>query len=149
MAERVFSARVHIARPPEAVFEWVADHRNVPRVLEGVSRWRPLGQPERGRGARFDVEMRALGVPLANVLVLDRWQPPRAIGWHSESGPIPQRGGWSFRRSGAGTEVTLEIAYTPPGGALGGVLAGTVDAAVRRRLQRALRDMKEILEAAA
>lgn len=146
MAERVFSAEVHIDRPPQAVFEWVADHRNVPSVLEGIGRWQPLGRAT-GEGARFDVEMRALGVPLENVLVLDSWRPPRGLSWRSESGPIAQRGGWRFQAKEGGTDVRLEIAYQPPGGALGGLLAGAVDSTVRRRLERALERMKEILEA--
>jgi uncharacterized membrane protein len=147
MAERVFSARVHMDRPPETVFRWVSDYRNVPRVLEGVTRWRPVDQQTTGEGARFDVKMEALGLPLENVLVLNTWQEPRAIAWRSESGIIPQRGGWLFRRRGDGTDVVLEIAYTPPGGAVGGILASTVDSTVRRRLERALEGMKEILEA--
>src|SRR5262249_23657341 len=64
MAERRFSAAIMIRREPNIVFAWVADHRNVPRVLEGVSRWEPLGGRDRGQGARFKVAMRALGVPL-------------------------------------------------------------------------------------
>ncbi len=146
MSEHVFAARAHIDRPPEAVFDWVADYRNVPTVLEGIGRWHPLGKQTRGAGARFDVEMDALGLPLQNVLALESWEEPRQIRWRSESGLIPQRGGWLFRRRGAGTDVVLEIAYSPPGGVVGGLLANTVNSTVRRRLERALEKMKAILE---
>jgi uncharacterized membrane protein len=149
MPERRFSARVEIARQPADVFAWVADHRNVPRVLEGVSRWEPLSGRDRGLGARFDVAMRALGIPLENVLVLDRWDEPRAIGWRSESGPVPQEGGWRFLPTAGGTEVVLTIGYRPPAGAVGGLLAARVDGLVRARLQRALERMKVVLEAEA
>src|SRR5205807_5069393 len=118
----------------------------VPAVLEGVERWRPLGAATHGVGTRFDVSMRALGLPLENVLVLDRWDEPRAIGWRSESGPIAQSGGWRFEPRPGGTEVTLTIAYEPPGGAVGGLLAGRVDGLVRGRLEAALRRMKAALE---
>lgn len=146
MAPRRFTARTVIARPPADVFAWVADPRHVPEVLEGVDRWEPLGDRTAGVGARFDVSMRALGVPLDSVLVLDRWDEPRAIGWRSESGLIAQSGGWRFEPRGAGTEVSLTIGYEPPGGALGGLVAGRVDGAVRQRLQRALERMKAVLE---
>ena len=146
MAHRRFSARTVIARDPADVFAWVADHRNVPTVLEGVDRWEPLGEAVTGVGARFDVSMRALGVPLDNVLVLDRWDEPRAIGWRSESGLIPQSGGWRFEPRPGGTEVTLTIGYEPPGGALGGLLAGRVEGMVRGRLAQALERMRTILE---
>jgi len=146
MAPRRFSARAVIARPPAAVFAWVADPAHVSDVLEGVDRWEPLDDRATGVGARFDVSMRALGLPLENVLVLDRWDEPRAIGWRSESGLIAQTGGWRFEPRGDGTEVVLTIGYEPPGGALGGLLAGRVDGLVRERLQRALRRMKDALE---
>jgi uncharacterized membrane protein len=146
MAERCFSARTLIERSPAEVFAWVSDYRNVPRVLEGVSRWEPLGEEVSGRGARFDVEMQVLGFPLRNVLVLETWDEPRAIGWRSESGLLAQAGGWRFRALAAGTEVTLTIRYLPPGGPFGGLVAGRADGLVRQRLERALARMKAILE---
>ena len=149
MAVRRFSARIVIARPPADVFAWVAHPGNVALVLEGVDRWEPLDDSATGVGARFDVSMRALGFPLENVLVLDRWDEPRAIGWRSEAGLVAQSGGWRFEPRGGGTEVTLAIGYEPPGGALGGLLAARVDGMVRDRLRRALERMRDRLEGAA
>jgi uncharacterized membrane protein len=149
MAVRRFSARTVIARPPAEVFAWVANPGNVALVLEGIDRWEPLDARTSGVGARFDVSMRALGFPLENVLMLDRWDEPRAIGWRSESGLVAQSGGWRFEPRGDDTEVTLTIGYEPPGGALGGLLAARVDGAVRERLRRALERMRDRLEAAA
>lgn len=146
MAIRSFSARTEIARPPADVFSWVAEPAHVALVLDGVDRWEPLDGRATGVGARFDVSMRALGLPLENVLVLDRWDEPRAIGWRSESGLVAQSGGWRFEPRGDGTEVTLTIGYEPPGGALGGLLAGRVDGLVRDRLRRALERMRDMLE---
>ncbi len=146
MPERRFSASVEIAREPADVFAWVADHRNVPRALDGITRWEPLGSRTRGRGARFDVAMDVLGVSLHNVLVLDRWEEPGAIEWRSESGLVPQSGEWRFQPAAAGTMVTLTIRYTAPGGVVGGLVAGRLDGPVRARLGRALARMKEILE---
>jgi uncharacterized membrane protein len=146
MAEHRFSAQITIARPPEAVFEWVADYRHVAEVLEGVQRWEPLQRETRGRGSRFDVSMSALGLPLENVLVLDRWEEPSCIGWRSESGLLRQSGRWDFRPRGEATEVSLSIGYVPPLGVVGQLVAGEVDILVRGRLQHALEEMKRILE---
>ena len=146
MALRRFTARTVIARPPADVFAWVADPDHVALVLEGVDRWEPLDGRATGVGARFDVSMRALGLPLENVVVLDHWDEPRAIGWRSESGLVAQSGGWRFEPRGAGTEVTLAIGYEPPGGALGGLLASRVDGVVRDRLERALLRMRDRME---
>jgi hypothetical protein len=147
MAEHRIDARVEIAREPGDVFAWVADHRNVARVLEGVSRWEPLSGRDRGRGARFDVAVGAMGLRLESVLVLDTWDEPRAIGWRSESGPVAQAGTWRFAPANGGTAVTLAIRYLPPGGPLGSLLAGQVDGLARARLEQALGRMKAILEA--
>lgn len=146
MADHRFSASVRIAREPEAVFDWVADYHNVARVLEGVDRWDPLQHETRGRGARFSVSMSALGFPLENVLVLDVWDEPHAIGWRSESGLLQQSGRWEFRPIQEGTDVTLTIGYVPPLGLVGQLVAGEVDSLVRARLERALASMKSVLE---
>lgn len=146
MAACWFTARTTIDRPPGDVFAWVADYRNVRRVLDGVERWQPLGDRTRGVGARFDVSMRALGLPLENVLVLDRWAEARTIGWRSESGLIPQSGSWRFEPHGTGTDVTLAISYEAPGGAVGELLAARADGIVRRRLDEGLERMKELVE---
>jgi hypothetical protein len=147
MGEQRFSAEIVIARPPDAVFSWVADYRHVAEVLEEVDRWEPMQREARGVGARFDVSMTALGFPLENVLVLDRWEEPTSIGWRSESGLLQQSGRWDFRPHPQGTLVSLSIGYVLPLGPVSRLVAGEVDGLVRGRLQRALAGMKRILEA--
>jgi ribosome-associated toxin RatA of RatAB toxin-antitoxin module len=144
-----FRAKRHIATTPEAAFEFVSDYRHVPHVLEGVTRWEPLTERATGRGARFDVEMSTLGIPLSGILVLDQWQPPHRIGWRSESGLIQQTGRWSFQPEDGGTSVELAISYQPPGAAVGSLLATGVRGLVSRRLELALERMAQLLEATA
>lgn len=131
---------------PEAAFAWIADYRNVPRVLDGVSRWEPVSGRTEGKGARFDVEMRTLGVPLSSELELVEWEPPRRIAWSSRGGLIRQEGGWTIVKRGDGVDVTLTIEYEPPAAAIGNLLAGPVEALARRRLQFALERMAGYLE---
>lgn len=145
---REFVSSVRIDCRPEAAFDFVADHRNVALVLEGISRWEPVDPDLVGMvGARYDVEMRTFGLPLHNILELDRWDRPRRIGWHSVSGLIEQRGAWTFAGNrDRTTTVTLKIAYQPPGAAIGNLLAAQADRAVRQRLERALSSMRQRLE---
>lgn len=147
MAERRFSARMNIRASAEDAFAWVADHRNAAGALDGVTRWEPRGAQTEGVGARFDVEMRVFGFPIRTVLGLDLWDPPTSLGWRSESGSIAQRGRWRFKARPGGCEVTLEIAYQPPGGLAGNLIAGRADRAVRHRLVDALARMRDALEA--
>lgn len=146
MARLEFGAHVVVRAPAERIFDYFADYHHVAQVLEGVSRWEPIGSRSQGVGARYRVEMVALGVPLKNVLRLNRWQKPEEIGWISESGPIKQEGGFTFTETVHGTRIELRIAYEPPGFALGAAIAGRLDFMVRRRLEHALQEIKKTLE---
>jgi uncharacterized membrane protein len=147
MARREFSAAVTIKGSPERAFDYFADHRHVAAVLEGISEWKPLGPQVQGIGARYEVEMVALGFPLKSVLRIDRWRRPHEIGWVSESGLIKQEGGFTFSEREEGVHIVLRIAYTPPASILGAAVAGRLDGVVRHRLQSALERIREVLEA--
>ena len=149
MAQREFSADVNVKTTPERAFDYFADHEHVAAVLDGVTKWEPIGRRTEGIGARYEVEMVALGFPLKSVLRLDRWRRPHEIGWVSEKGLIKQEGGFTFTRVKGGVHIVLRIAYTPPGAILGAAVAGQLDGVVRRRLQAALERIRDGLEAKA
>lgn len=137
---------ITVEATPEKVFDYFADHRHVAQVLEGVSRWEPVGRQTQGAGARYAVEMRAMGFPLPSVLRLDRWRRPHEIGWVSESGLIKQRGSFTFTRApGGSTRVVLRIEYTPPASVLGAAVARSLDGFVRRRLAAAMEKIRDTL----
>ena len=142
-----FSADVVIKCSPERAFDYFADHRHVAKVLDGVSKWDPIGAKSRGIGARYNVELVALGFPLKSVLRIDRWRRPHEIGWVSESGLIKQEGGFRFTEVGEGVRVVLRIGYVPPASILGAAVAGRLDWVVRDRLQGALERIRDTLEA--
>jgi uncharacterized membrane protein len=146
MAQREFSAAVTIKCPPERAFDYFADHRHVAAVLEGISKWEPIGSRAQGVGARYEVEMVALGLPLKSVLRLNRWRRPHEIGWVSESGLIKQEGGFTFTQVKGGVHIVLRIAYTPPAAILGATIARRLDWVVRDRLQKAMERIREVLE---
>lgn len=146
MTKLEFSASVDVKATPERAFDYFADYRHVAGVLEGVTRWRPIGARTRGEGARYDVEMVQFGVPLRNVLRLNRWRRPQAIGWESESGLIKQEGGFRFSPIEGGVRIDLRIAYEPPASFVGAAVARRFDSAVRSRLEQALTRIKEVLE---
>ena len=147
MARLEFSAAVTVKATPERAFDYFADYHHVAEVLEGVSRWEPAGSKTTGVGARYTVEMTAFGVPLKNLLRLDRWQRPREIGWISESGLIKQEGGFKFREVAGGVRIELTIAYQPPASVIGAAVAHRMDGLVRARLERALERIQDVLEA--
>jgi uncharacterized membrane protein len=146
VAQLEFSAEVTIKCSSERAFDYFADHRHVAAVLEGISAWKPRGSKSQGIGARYEVEMVALGFPLKSVLRLNRWRRPHEIGWVSESGLIKQEGDFTFTEVKGGVHIVLRIAYTPPAAMLGAAVAGRLDWVVRRRLQTALERIREVLE---
>ncbi len=148
VGSRRFEARTFIAAPPEAAFDWIADYRNVPLVLEGVSRWQPLTRKTSGVGARFDVEMRTLGLPLTAELELTEWDRPRRIAWSSRGGLIHQDGAWTIEPEDGGAAVELSIEYVPPAAAIGNLLAGPVERLAHNRLQKALDRMSSYVTGA-
>ncbi len=146
MARLEFSAGVTAKTTPERAFDYFADYRHVADVLEGVSRWEPIGTKTTEAGARYTVEMALLGLPLKNVLRLDRWRRPEEIGWVSESGLIKQEGGFRFKQVPDGVRIELHIAYEPPASVIGAAVARRLDGTVRHRLERALDRIRQTLE---
>ena len=146
MARFEFKSAVTVKSSPERAFDYFADHRHVAAVVEGVSKWEPVGTKTRGVGARYNVELVAFGLPLRSVLRLNRWTRPEEIGWVSESGLLKQDGGFTFEKTPAGVRIQLRSAYEPPASFLGAALARPLDRVVRERLKRALERIREKLE---
>jgi uncharacterized membrane protein len=142
-----FAASVTVKTTPEKAFDYFADHRHVADVLEGVSRWEPIGAKTKGVGARYRVEMVVLGLPLRNVLRLSQWRRPREIAWVSESGLIKQEGGFTFTEVAGAVRIELRIAYEPPASVVGAAVARRLDGMIRHRLERALERIRDVLEA--
>lgn len=147
MARLEFTAEVRVKVPPERAFEYFADYHHVAAVLDGVSKWAPVGRKTRGVGARYNVEMVALGFPLKSVLRLNRWRRPHEIGWISESGLINQAGLFTFTPVSGGVQIELRIAYEPPASFVGAAIAKRLDPLVKRRLTAALERIRDRLEA--
>ena len=147
MARLEFTGEVTARSSPEHAFDYFADHRHVAEVLDGVSRWEPVGEKTRGVGARYNVEIVALGLPLKSVLRLNRWRRPEEIGWVSESGLIKQDGGFRFKKVPHGVRIELRIAYEPSASFLGALIARPLDRMVRGRLEKALERIRDKLEA--
>jgi uncharacterized membrane protein len=114
--------------------------------MAGIREWRPLGEQAEGVGARYQVELGGLPIPLHARLVIIEWKRPKTIAWSTESSPVRNRGRWTLRARATGTEVELAVTYQPPAGGLGNILAAGVEGVVRGRISEALDRMKEELE---
>jgi uncharacterized membrane protein len=131
--------------PAEAVFEYVDDYRNTTKYMQGLTKWKPTGSTSHGKGAQFEVAMKAGPSTLGSVVDITTWTENRAIGWKSIEG-FKQKGQWAFKAKGEQTEVTFTMEYELPGGIAGRMLARAADPIVRSNLERSARKLKEQAE---
>jgi uncharacterized membrane protein len=134
---------ITINRSPREVYEFWRDLENLPRFmahLESVredvdgSVWRATGP------AGSSIEWRA-------EITLDR--PNEAIAWRAlEGASVPNRGVVRFKPgpAGQGTEVTVELKYDPPGGAVGAAVAKLFGEEPSQQIAGDLRRLKQVLE---
>ncbi len=133
-----------IAREPNDVYAMWRDLESLPLVMPNVkrvqsddathSRWTVAGPGD--TSVTWDAE-----------IIAD--EPGRRIAWRADAAPIKHAGTIKFEPApgGRGTEVTVEIEYVPPGGALGQLLVKAATLPPQRLVEVDLRRLKSILEA--
>jgi uncharacterized membrane protein len=137
---------VTINRPPEELYRRWRDVTNLPRFMRRLasvqaldddarrSRWQARGPA--GKVIEWEAE-----------IVEDR--PSERIAWRSLPGsPVEHAGVVQFERApgGRGTQVTLELDVTPPGGVIGTTLARMLSALPAHEVQEDLRRFKQWME---
>ncbi|MDQ6846146.1 MAG: SRPBCC family protein [Candidatus Dormibacteraeota bacterium] len=134
-----------IAAPVETVFAFVDDHRNTTKYMKALTKWAPVGSKTHGKGAQFQVAMKAGPMTLSSVVDITTWSENRAIGWKSTEG-FKQTGKWAFKPSAGGTEATFEMDYELPGGIAGRMAARLADPVVRGNIEASVRNLRTQVE---
>jgi hypothetical protein len=87
------TARVHgstyIARPPEDVFDTVADERNEPQYNPEMQKVELLTSEPVGAGSSFKVLMRSRGDPLLMTVTYTEFQRSHLVGSLTTTGSLP------------------------------------------------------------
>jgi uncharacterized membrane protein len=135
---------ITIAKPPEEVYRFWRDFSNLPRFMEHLesvqvtdekrSHWRASAPA--GSSVEWDAE-----------IIEDR--PNERISWRSvEQADVPNSGTVLFRTApeDRGTEIHVELAYEPPGGKLGSVIAKLFGEEPSQQVKSDLRRLKQVLE---
>jgi uncharacterized membrane protein len=130
-----------INAPVATVFAYVDDYRNTTKYMRDLVKWQPTGKVTHGKGAQFDVGMRAGPTTLTSVVDITTWTENTAIGWHSNDG-FKQIGIWAFKPKGDKTQVTFEMEYEFGGGIAGRLLGRAAEPIVRGNLQRSVEALK-------
>jgi uncharacterized membrane protein len=133
-----------INRAPEELYQYWRDFQNLPRVMrhlesvrvtgEGRSHW--VAKAPAGTSVEWDAEVTE-----------DR--PNELIAWRSlEGSQVENSGSVRFEPAPGdrGTIVRVEINYTPPGGALGALVAKLFGEEPGQQAQESLRSFKQLME---
>lgn len=122
--------------PPDAVFPFYADARNLERITPPFLRFRVLRTSDAALrdGTLIDYRLRLHGVPVGWRSVIESWRPGQAFVDRQLRGPYAH---WhhlhTFLPHAGGTLVRDQVRYRLPLGALGALVAGRL---VRRDLTR-------------
>ena len=130
-----------INAPVATVFAYVDDYRNTTKYMKDLVKWQPTGKVTHGKGAQFDVGMKAGPTTLTSVVDITTWTENKTIGWHSHEG-FKQIGIWAFAPKGNATSVTFDMEYEFGGGIAGKLLGRAAEPIVRGNLQRSVETLK-------
>ena len=143
--DRALSAEaVTIARPAQELYDFWRDPANLVQIMDKIVRIEPLGRDQ----ARWTVEGPG-GSEYTWVSIITDDQPDRSITWQSADGAdVDNSGRIEFEDAGArGTVVRATIAYDPPGGTMGKLVAKLLRREPRIQSRYELRRFKQLMEA--
>jgi uncharacterized membrane protein len=142
--DAVVAKTVTINRPRDELYAFWRDFTNLPRFMENVVSVDPLDD----RRSRWVVKAPA-GETVEWIAAVTQDEPGALIGWESEAGAdVPNSGRVTFADApgGRGTWVTATIAYDPPGGIVGKVIAKMFQREPAIQARRELRRFKQLME---
>ena len=137
--------RVEINRPPQEVFDYVANPENLPEWSGIVLEVHKEAQGELREGDRYTTVAKFLGRRFETPMQVTAHEPPRRHTDRSTGGPFEQEYTFVLEEvAGGGTRLT-QVGEGEPGGffRLVGPLLGM---AGRRQFRAALGNLKDLLE---
>ena len=141
--DTITASAVTINRPVSAVFAYFRDFTNLPSFMDNVERIDMLD----ARRSHWVVKAPA-GKTVEWDAAVTEETPDRLIAWTSEPGAdVANSGRVEFRDAGArGTVVTATIAYDPPAGVVGKLIAKLFQREPAIQARRDLRRFKQLME---
>lgn len=142
-ARELLAQAVTINRPARELFDYFRDFANLPSFMDNVLSIEMLD----GRRSRWTVRAPA-GRTVTWVSEVTEEVPGRSITWQSEpDADVANSGKIEFREAGRrGTVVAATIAYDPPGGTIGKLVAKLFQREPSIQARRDLRRLKQLME---
>jgi hypothetical protein len=146
MAERHLTVRRQLAASCPSVWAVFADFPNLADHWSGLKASRPIGDQNRGVGARRQVNLKPVG---ALVETVTAWEEGRTIATTNQpSALVPFKQAESrltLEPDNRGTAITFDYRYVPRGGPIGRLTGPVID----RRLRTDFESMLAAIEEAA
>jgi uncharacterized membrane protein len=138
-----FEESVTINRPAQEIYDFWRDFTNLPQFMDNIKSVEKLD----ARRSFWVIKAPAgTSVQFTSRVVDDI--PGRLIAWESEDASVPNRGrvGFESGASGAGTIVRVTMAYDPPAGAAGKMVAKLFQREPSLQAKEDLARLKNLLE---
>lgn len=133
---------IHIAAPPEAVFDLWSKYENFPRFMSHVQEVRDMGN-----GRSHWVVSGPAGAQVEWNATLTQSRRPELLAWRSEpDSTVRNSGTIRFEPDGNGTRVSVHMSYSPPAGALGHAIASLLGGDPKQQMHDDLMRMKAFIE---
>jgi uncharacterized protein YndB with AHSA1/START domain len=133
-----------IGRPPEDVFEYLADPDKVVLWQAWAVEIEQESQGPRGVGTRFRDVRKFLGRKIDSTVEFTQYEPPRLLGLNVSSGPVPFRITHTLEAADDGTNVHVH-AEGEPGGFFK-LAEPLVGRAAERQMRGDFETLKDLLE---
>ena len=141
-----FQNTVTIARPPDEVFAFLADFRDIPKWNYAIARTVQTSPGPAGAGATYR-QTRTIPRPSEESLQITVFEPPSRLAVQGQIGPFHATTSYLLEPATGGTRLTNTVELEPSSALLrpiGPLAVPTVKAAVARNLGT----LKRLLEAA-
>lgn len=135
---------ITVNRPVEEVYQFWHDFQNLPRFMKHLESVQAAGEQRSHWRAKAPAGMT---VEWEAELIEDR--PNELIAWRSlEGADVDNSGRVQFKPApgGRGTEVHVELHYSPPGGVIGATIAKLFGEAPEQQITEDLRRFKQVME---
>lgn len=139
---------IEVPADAAAVFDYIADYRNIPRLQSQFESARVVGEKERGLGAVVELQGRFHGMPMRVQNKIVTFAPPERLASISE-GAILSRNVWELRRlyssERPATEVTFSVEYKvsgPLGGLFTGIASSLFHGEIEKMTDQSLRQLR-------
>jgi uncharacterized membrane protein len=134
---------ININAPVEKVFDFWTHYGNFPHFMSNVREVR-----DHGNGRSHWVVAGPAGIPVSWEAEITQYEPNRILAWKSIERSIVENAGIIHFQPNdrGGTRVHIQLAYNPPGGALGHALARVFGADPKSEMDSDLVRVKTMLE---